>query len=135
MIKMDAYLTFTGNCKEAMTLYHEAFGGELYMTTVGESPMAAQMPKETHDHIMHSSLTTDTFVVMASDMMGDEKMMQGNTIALCVMGEDKKELEPVFAKLSEGGKVNKPLEKEFFGIFGDVTDRFGFRWTFQSDKE
>jgi PhnB protein len=70
MTNISVYLTFDGNCKEAMNFYKEAMGAELTMQTVGESPMADKMPAEKHDKIMHSSLLKDgTLLLMASDMM------------------------------------------------------------------
>jgi PhnB protein len=38
MATMNPYLTFNGNCKEAMNFYKEIFGRELSMMTAGESP-------------------------------------------------------------------------------------------------
>jgi PhnB protein len=68
MAKINSYLSFS-NTREAMTFYQDCFGGELYFQTVKESPeMAAQMPPEYADAILHSTLTKDELVIMASDM-------------------------------------------------------------------
>ncbi|MEJ0101299.1 MAG: hypothetical protein WDO19_01540 [Bacteroidota bacterium] len=39
-----SYLTFNGNCREAMIFYKECLGGELSLTVAGESPVANQVP-------------------------------------------------------------------------------------------
>jgi PhnB protein len=48
MAQINSYLTFSGNCREAMTFYKECLGGELAFQTVGESPLSDQMPKQMH---------------------------------------------------------------------------------------
>jgi PhnB protein len=131
MAKLNAYLTFSGNCKEAMEFYKSCLGGELTLMTVGESPMAAQTPVAMRDSIMHSLLTSGSINLMASDMMGQGEFKPGNTIHLCLVCESKEEIERLFAKLSQGAQAVRPLKEEFFGTYGDLTDKFGFGWMFQ----
>ena len=116
-----------------MTFYKECLSGELTLNTVGESPMAAQMP-DMKDMIMHSVLTKDGFALMASDMMEPEGPRNGNTVSLCIVGANAEELKPIFSKLSKGGKVTHELKSEFFGTYGDLTDKFGIDWMFQADN-
>jgi PhnB protein len=136
MTNISVYLTFDGNCKEAMNFYKEAMGAELTMQTVGESPMADKMPAEKHDKIMHSSLLKDgTLLLMASDMMMNGEVVQGNTVNLCVNTDTEENVKTMFAKLSEGGEVTHPLKEEFWGaLYGDFKDKFGIRWMFNFDK-
>ena len=94
--------------------------------------MAGQMPPAMQDNVMHSVLAKDGIVLMASDMVGPEGMKNGNAITLAIMGSSKAEIEPIFAKLSAGGTVGTPLTEEYFGTFGDLTDKFGIRWMFQA---
>jgi PhnB protein len=128
MPQLIPYLTFKGNGREAMTFYKECLGGELQIMTYGESPVAAQMPKELHDSVMHGVLRKNDFVLMASDMMASEEPVQGNAVTLTLICPTIEELESSFSRLSAGGKVGHPLEKQFFGTIGDFTDKFGFRW-------
>ncbi len=132
MPQLNPYLRFNGNCREAMTFYQSCLGGQLNIQTVGQSPAASQMPQETHNNVMHSVLATDGIMLMASDMLGPEGVKNGNAITLTIMGSSKAEIEPIFARLSAGGTVNTPLTEEFFGTFGDLTDRFGIEWMFQA---
>jgi PhnB protein len=131
MAKLNPYLHFNGNCQEAMKFYKGCLGAELKMQTVGESPMAGQMPKEAHKNVLHAVLEKDGFLLMASDMMEPGATVQGNTVTLCVVCNSKQEIESLFSKLSAGGKVGHLLKEEFFGTFGDLTDKFGFNWMFQ----
>jgi PhnB protein len=135
MAQLNPYLHFNGNCREAMTFYKACLGGELSMQTVGESPMAAQMPKEAHKNVLHSALVKDGLVLMGSDMMEPGGVVKGNDMTLCLVCKSKEEIETFFSKLSAGGKVTHPLKEEFFGTFGDLTDKFGFNWMFQFDKQ
>jgi PhnB protein len=135
MTQLNAYLRFYGNCREAMTFYQACLGGELWLQTFGESPMAGEMPPAMKDNVLHSSLTKDSLVLMAADMMEPGEVIKGNTFSLCVVGSSKAEIEPAFAKLSEGGNVGHPLNEEFFGTFGELTDKFGIDWMFQADSK
>ncbi len=131
MSQLSPYLMFAGNAREAMTFYKECLGGKLEISTVGDSPMSAQMPKEAQNNVMHSTLTAEGISLMASDMMGDAGEKPGNTISLCLVCKSPEEIKIVFEKLSAGGKIVQPLKEEFFGTFGQFTDKFGIAWMMQ----
>ena len=134
MTQLNPYLSFNGNCREAMEFYKECLGGELFMQTVAESPMKDQTPAEMRNNVIHSLLKKDGIVLMASDLMGSGELTMGNDVTLCINGGTKEELQEFFAKLSEGGTVGQPLTEAFFGTYGDLTDKFGKHWMFQADK-
>ena len=135
MTKLNAYLFFDGNCRDAMNFYKDIFGGELVLMPVGESPAAQHMPPETHQKIMHSMLSTAGIVLMASDMINGEKIENGNTISLCLTFTSKEEMQSLFDKLAGGGNVTSPLKDEFFGTFGALTDKFDMKWMFEWGPE
>jgi PhnB protein len=128
MAQVNAYLHFDGNCRQAMTFYKESLGGELNVMTMGESPMAAQTPPEAKDKVMHSQLKNGAFVIMASDMTGPGGLKKGSQISLTIDCSSNKEADVFFSKLSAGGKVAHPMKEEFFGYYGDLTDKFGIDW-------
>jgi PhnB protein len=128
MAQLSPYLFFKGNCREAMMFYKDALDAKLFMQAAGESPMAAQMPKEMHNNVLHSSLERDGFSLMGADIMDSDMPNHGNTIYLCLVCRSKEEIETLFSKLSAGGKVIHPLKEEFIGVF---TDKFGFNWMLQ----
>ena len=134
MAQLNPYLTFNGNCREAMEFYKACLGGELSIMGVGDSPVKDQMPAESQNNVMHSMLRSDGMVLMASDMMMPGELVKGNAITLAIIGRSKAALETFFTKLSEGGNVTQPLQETFFGIFGTLTDKFGLNWMFQADK-
>ena len=136
MAKLTPYLRFNDvKCKEAMTFYKSIFGGELTMQTIGESPMAKEMPEKDHGRIMHSTLKSGDIEFSASDMMRD-KAVVGDNIALALNCDSEDEIRTHFSKLSQGGAVFMPLEKQFWGaLFGVVTDKFGIEWTLNYQME
>jgi len=126
MAKINPYLRFNeGKCKEAMEFYKECLGGELTFMTVGESPMASEMPAEAQEKIMHSTLKKKDLEFFASDMMRDKTVI-GDNVALSLNCESEDEIKDLFAKLSQGGEVFMPLEMAFWGgLFGVLTDKYG----------
>ena len=133
MAQISAYLNFAGKCHEAMSFYHECFGGELNIQTVAESPMAGQMPAEMNGLVLHSSLINNGLLIMATDMTR-EKPINGNTIYLCINCCTEEEINSFFNKLSVGGQVVDPLAQMFWGTFGTLIDKFGMKWMFNYDK-
>jgi PhnB protein len=134
MVQLNAYLHFNGNCREAMEFYKECLGGNLTMSTYAGSPMEWQMPAALKDKIIHSRLETSGMVIIADDMTRPGVVTVGNNISLCIQSKETKEIEPYFSKLAEGGVVNQPLTKAFFGVFGIINDKFGISWIFQAEK-
>ncbi|MEP7373948.1 MAG: VOC family protein [Chitinophagaceae bacterium] len=134
MPTLNPYLTFSGNCREAMNFYKECLGGELLLTVVGESPVASQVPPSIKDHILHSSLKTDDLEIMATDMQ-HETITEGNAVHMCLICKTEEETKSLFEKLSAGGKVKQPLHAMFFGLIGTLNDKFGKSWILECDKK
>ena len=129
MGNINSYLTFNGNCLEAMNFYKESLGGELTFQTVGETNSGNQMPEQMKDFILHSTLKSDDIILMASDMAGKNGVQKGNNISLMLNCNSAEHIRDCFEKLSAGGKQNLPLDKTYWGaIFGSVTDKFGNQW-------
>ena len=129
MGQLNAYLTFNGNCREAMTFYKECLGGELSLQTIGESPLAEKMPAQMKDSILHSSLSSDSILMMATDCVPEPGLIKGNAVSLCLNCNSEDEIRTCFEKLSSGAKINFPIEDTFWGaLFGGLTDKFGNHW-------
>ncbi|MCQ4040884.1 VOC family protein [Streptantibioticus rubrisoli] len=125
--RLNPYLTFGGDARQAMEFYREAFGGTLTLHTFGEFGQA-DAPEA--DKVMHSMLETPTgFVLMAGDTAPGMKHTPGNNISVSLSGDDGAELRGYWEKLSAGGSVAVPLERQMWGdVFGMCTDRFGIPW-------
>jgi PhnB protein len=135
MAKLNPYLNFDNNCREAMNFYKDCLGGNLVMQKVSEMPaMAAQMPPQLQDSILHSSLTSGDIVIMASDL-SRTKRVEGNTIQLCINCNSDEELNSFFSNLSQGGKITDPLaDMPWGGKYGSLTDKFNIQWVFNFQK-
>jgi len=135
MTQINSYLTFSGNCREAMTFYKECLGGELIVQTIGESPMADKMPPKMKDCILHATLINGAVKIMASDMVAENGLIKGNSVSLMLNCSSEEEIRNCYANLSEGGKTDHQLEDTFWGaLFGDLTDKFGNHWLLHFDK-
>ncbi|KAB2592446.1 VOC family protein [Streptomyces arboris] len=124
--RLNPYISFDGNARQAMTFYQEVFGGELEVSTVGDfgspdSPAA--------DKVMHARLDTpDGYTVMAWDVPEGVPYRPGGAVAVYLGGDDG-ELRLRFEQLSVGGTVSMPLEKQAWGDeAGALVDRFGITW-------
>lgn len=123
------YIFFYGRCEEALEFYKRLFHGSYEATRTGDTPMADKVPPEARNRIMHATFKGPGITFMASDGMEEKSINpdEGN-VCLCLTYTDGKGDE-VFKALGEGGKVNMPLDKAFWGgRFGSVIDRFGIEW-------
>ncbi len=136
MAQINSYLTFNGNCREAMIFYKECLGGKLTLQTIGESPMAEKMPRQMMECILHSTLISDGLTIMATDCVREEGLIKGNAVALCLNCNSEDEIRYFYKKLSAGGKANHPLEDTFWGaMFGDLTDKYGNNWLLNYNRK
>lgn len=133
---IQPYLTFNGNCREAMHFYRDCLGGELFFQTTGESPLADKMPEKMKEMILHSSLNNGALVLMGSDMVPDAGLKKGNAVSLSLMCGSEEEIRTCYRKLSEGGQPTHPLEETFFGaLLGGLTDKYGNNWLLHFEPE
>lgn len=125
--RLNPYISFTDNARQAMEFYKSVFGGELLLNTFGEYG-APDAPEA--DKIMHSRLETDSgFTLMGADTPPGMEHNPGTNIAVSLSGDDADELRGYWEKLSAGGSVSVPLEKQMWGDeFGMCTDQFGIGW-------
>ena len=123
--RLNPYISFDGNAREAIEFYRDVFGGELAVNTFGDFGSQGDP-----DKVMHSMLETDAgFTLMASDTPPGVEYNPGTNISVSLSGEDAGELRGYWEKLSGSGTVTVPLEKQMWGdVFGSCLDRFGISW-------
>ncbi len=126
--KLNPYLSFKDNTREAMEFYKTVFGGKLAMNTFKEYH-ASQDPSE-DNKIMHARLEADNGItLLAADTPNRMEYHPGTNFSVSLDGDNETELKNYFNKLSKGGKIGMPLEKAVWGdTFGMVTDKFGVNW-------
>lgn len=137
MARVSTYLNFPRNTEEAFNFYKTVFGTEFegeitrlssVPTQKGQPPMK-DADKNLIIHIAlpilagHMLLGTD-----APESMGF-KVVQGNNVYINLEPDTRKEVDDLFAKLSDGGKVEFKPQVMFWGdYFASCTDKFGIQW-------
>jgi PhnB protein len=127
-IRLNPYLSFSDNAREAMTFYQSVFDGDLTVSTFADLHASAD-PSE-QDKIMHSQLETpDGLVLMASDTPEGMEHRPQAGVSVSLSGDDETKLRGYWERLSEGGTVTMPFEKAPWGdTFGMCVDQFGTSW-------
>lgn len=128
-MKLNPYLAFDGKCREAFEFYEKALGGKIaFIQTIGESPMAAQMPPEAHGRIMHVTLHAGDQVLQGADAPpGQFTKPAGFSVAMHF--DEAADGERVFNALAVGAKVMMPFQATFWAKgFGMLIDQFGTPW-------
>jgi PhnB protein len=133
MLGVNPYITFKGNCREAIEFYKSALDAEVLFTqTMGESPMPDMGPPE---NIMHATIKVgDSIIMMSDDPRPDAEPAGGGNISLAIGLNDPQRARKIFDKLVAGGSVIMALEKTYWAeAFGMLTDKFGVRWMVNCD--
>ncbi len=122
--QLNPYISFSDNARQAFEFYREVFGGNLTLSTFGEFGQS-----EGGDLIMHGALETDKGLhLMGADTPPGMERREGSAITISLSGDDP-ELRGYWDKLSSGGTVTMPLEKQMWGDeFGMCVDQFGVPW-------
>jgi PhnB protein len=88
--RLNPYISFSGNARQAMEYYHSVLGGQLALSTYGETG-AGGTPFA--DQIMHGMLETDKgFTLMCSDMPPGTELKPGNNMAVSLSGDHSDDL-------------------------------------------
>lgn len=129
MKNSNVYLTFNGNCKDAMTFYKSVFGGELQIMPFEGNPGTENLSAEDKTRTMHSQLEAEGIMLMASDSFPGHPVTIGSNVTINMNFTDENEQTTVFNAISAGGHVIMPLEITFWGArFGMCSDKFGVNW-------
>ena len=136
MTKVNAYITFNGNCEEAFNFYKSVFGGEFqYIGRYKDIPQSDKQNfrSDNDQKIMHISLPISKETILMgcdnADVSG-EKTIIGNNISLSIDIADRDEADRIFSELSVGAEIKMSLSETFWGAyFGALTDQFGINWS------
>jgi PhnB protein len=131
MTQAIAYLAFNGNCADAMRFYERALNGKLEVLMSGaDSPMAADIPKEFADRILHARLVLPGGgMLYAGDAPANIPYEGIKGVSIAVDYASVAEAEKVFAALGDGGQTSMPMQPTFWAKrFGMCTDKFGTPW-------
>jgi PhnB protein len=135
-MKLTPFLLFDGDCAEAMRFYQTCLGGELRITELGETPMAAEHPAEQHGKVVHAYLKSGPIEFTATDWVHPTRQRKhGNNVGMFVNGGTSEELRAIFGKLAVGAPEESldDLRPMPFGTYGHLVDAYGIQWFFQGD--
>jgi PhnB protein len=134
MGQLITYLTFNGNCREAMEFYKECLGGELHFQALGGSPETEKLPGYMKRYIVQAFLKKGNLVLMGTDM-ADEEVVRGNSVSILLNSNDEDRIRACYKNLEAGGNTTHPLQETHWGeLFGGLTDKYGHHWLFHCRK-
>jgi PhnB protein len=125
--RLNPYLNFDGNARQAMEFYASVFGGNLTLNTFAD--LGAKDSPDA-ERIMHGMLETEAgYTIMGADITGDMEYHPMAGFSVSLSGDDADILRGYWEKLSAGGTTMMPMQKQVWGDeFGMCTDKFGVSW-------
>jgi PhnB protein len=137
MARVSTYLNFPGTTEQAFEFYRTVFGTSfsgpmMRFSQIPAGPDQPAMPEAAKNLVMHVELPIFAgHVLMGTDApesMGFH-VTPGNNMHINLEPDTRAETDRLFASLSDGGKVQMPLQEMFWGgYFGSLVDRFGVHW-------
>jgi PhnB protein len=136
MMQIETYLTFNGNCEEALGFYARCLGGKaLNLMRYEGSPMDNdELPPGWKQKVLHATFEAEGARFMASDSFPGTPAPAYSGFSISVYTDDKAKAERIFNALASGGQVTMPFAPPFWGgMFGMLTDKFGVPWMVSCD--
>lgn len=129
-MKLETYVNFGGNCREALAYYEKHLGAKTAaLMTFGQMPDPKQVPAGMDNAVMHARLEMAGAALMASDVPPAANWQPMRSAYLTLSVDSNAEAERIFAALKEGGEVFMAMQETFFAHrFAQLRDRFGINW-------
>ncbi len=145
MATTNIYLNFKDQTEAAFVFYKSVFGGEFErggISRFGDVPPQEGVPtlsEADKNLVMHVSLP----ILGGVKLMGTDApesmeftVTKGNNVHISLHPDTREDTDRLFAALSEGGKVEMPLQEMFWGdYFGSCVDKFGVQWMFNCESK
>jgi PhnB protein len=131
------YITFNGNCEEAVKFYQSVLGGEAQILHFGDAPPNPEFPVNDaiKNLVLHAELRKDGHIIRFSDTFPGAPFTRGNTISFSLELEIEEETRSTFEALSQGGEIEMELQKTFFSpLYAKFKDQFGVSWQLTCKK-
>jgi PhnB protein len=144
MARVSTYLNFSRETEEAFNFYKSVFGTEFNgeiarLGSVPAQPGQPALSEEDKNLVMHVELPIlGGHVLMGTDApesMGFHVNF-GNNVYINLEPDSRTEAERLFKALSDGGKVEMPLQEMFWGgYFASFTDKYGTKWMINTTSQ
>lgn len=131
-MKAIPYVSFNGNCEEAIRFYHSVLGGELQILRFKDLPAEEniRISDNWKDKVMHGSihLGNDNYLYF-SDSWDETPLEYGTNCTIHLQVDSSEDAYNHFNNLSAGGNISMPAGKTFWNsIYGSFIDKFGISW-------
>ena len=128
-INVIPYLSFNGNCEEAIRTYMEAFSGEIYYMSRWSENTPDVKPGQA-GKVMHVEFALGNTHMSAGDAFEGAEV--NTSIKLMIHMDSEEDALYAISVLAEGGTVVSPLkphpEPDDGGCGSLIKDRFGYLW-------
>lgn len=126
-LKLNTYVNYKGNCREAFEFYEKHLGGKItIISTFGDMWEKNKIPPDWDDKILHARIEIGNGVLMGADIPGAEPM---RSAYITLSTQEAGEVERIYGLLSAGGQIFIKMQKTFFASrFGMLRDKFGTSW-------
>lgn len=143
-MKISSYVTFFGNCRDAVDFYKDVFElSDVKIETFEDksNQFAFELPTKCKNLVFRAELNiksedSDFSIIMAdspvlvfnADMIGNGN--NKDNITFEISGKDKEWIEKTYDKLLKGGIRNTPLKNNpgSNDLSGSLIDKFGICW-------
>ncbi|WP_183044024.1 VOC family protein [Sphingobacterium siyangense] len=120
-LQSGIFITFSGNCRAALTFYQTCFGGTLHFDMFDEPLQGcAEMP------VVSATLISERVTIYGSDLVHNEGRRVGNYVAVFLPCRDISERGELIERLTSQQKRRIDFDKQ--QKFIEVTDLFNVRW-------
>lgn len=127
-MRVQPYLTFKGNCKNALEYYQSILGGKIVNEQTYEDANM-DIPEDYREKLQHAELKGKGFHIMAYDASPDTPLTNGTNINMSIDAASKQEAKELFSKLSKNGIVHTPFqEMPWDACYGRCSDQFKISW-------
>jgi len=138
-MKATPYVSFNGNCEEAIKFYHAVLGGKLDIIRFKDIPSeeGVSISENWKEKILHSSLTFEEGNnLFFSDTWEEAPVDFGTNFHIHLEVHSAEDVYRFVEKLSDGGEVTMPADKTFWNsVFGSLVDKFGICWGIEFELE
>ncbi|GGE44297.1 VOC family protein [Psychroflexus planctonicus] len=127
-MKIQAYLSFNGQCQQAFDFYQSLFGGEIINRQTYEN-QKIDIPEQYRNKLQHAELKGKGFHIMGYDASPDTPITNGTNVQMSIDFDNHEKAKEIFKHLAASGKIQTDFQKTSWGAhFGRITDQFGIGW-------
>jgi PhnB protein len=136
-MQIQPYISFSGNCQEAVEFYADVFGTDnpeiiLFGDRLHEPEAAALDQAE--KVVIRADLEPEETRVLLSDIPPKSRDIQKSKMTLVIFSDDLDEIKILYYKLKDGGTVEMELQETFWSkVYGSLIDKFGVGWQLNYD--